>query len=313
MTVNLIETVPVQTMRYQVTHTTTYTYADSVPVSHNELHLTPRDGRRQQCRSARILVKPSPETIGRRLDYFGNHVHFFCQAAGHKRLKVFSKSLVTLRAAPQYDLNASPRWEEVVASVRQDLVPSRLEALQYVFDSPSILRSDELKSYGVKSFQPGRPVLDGLLDLCQRVYQEFKYDSTATHVHSSVEEVLQLRRGVCQDFAHVMIGVLRSLGLPARYVSGYLRTLPPPGQPRLVGADASHAWLSVFCNDLGWIDIDPTNNTLTNLDHITVAWGRDYSDVCPVKGVFLGGGAHTMSVMVDVLPLAGSTPSASSN
>jgi transglutaminase-like putative cysteine protease len=154
------------------------------------------------------------------------------------------------------------------------------------------------------SFVPGRPILAATLDLTDRIHREFRYDPTATTISTPLEEVLRLRRGVCQDFAHLQIGCLRSLGLAARYVSGYLLTMPPPGQPRLIGSDASHAWLSVYCGEAGWIEIDPTNNVIPGTSHITLAWGRDYSDVCPINGVFIGGGQHSMSVWVDVLPLS---------
>lgn len=291
------------TVRYRISHITSYQYSDPVPVSHNELHLTPRDSRRQQVRSHRLEVKPKPVTLSRRLDYFGNHVHYFSQSEGHRRLRIASYSRVTVRATPLPALDSSDAWELVARSVRAELVPSRLEALQYVFNSPSITSSAALREFAAPSFPAGKPILEGMKDLCHRIFSEFAYDGTATSVHSSAEEVLALRRGVCQDYAQLMIGGLRSLGLPARYVSGYLRTYPPPGRPRLIGADATHAWVSVFCNDLGWVDIDPTNDVFPYLEHVTIAWGRDYGDVCPVKGVFLGGGAHQMTVSVDVAPL----------
>ena len=178
-------------------------------------------------------------------------------------------------------------------------------AAPYSFDSPCVRRDDRLASYAAMSFTPGRPLLEAALDLTSRIFHEFKYDPTATSVSTPTMEVFEKRRGVCQDFAHLEIGCLRSLGLAARYVSGYLLTDPRPGQPRLVGADASHAWLSVFCPGHGWVDLDPTNNVIPSMRHVTVAWGRDYGDVCPIKGVFLGGGSHWMTVAVDVVPCGG--------
>ncbi len=179
-----------------------------------------------------------------------------------------------------------------------------LEAYQFAFDSPHVPTSPDLADYAAVSFSPGRPWLEALLDLTRRIHTEFKYDQTATNVSTPLERSAAMRRGVCQDFAHLQIGCLRSLGLAARYVSGYLVTAPPPGQPRLVGADASHAWLSAFSPEHGWIDVDPTNDMIPSPKHITLAWGRDYSDVCPIKGVFIGGGHHGMNVSVDVMPLA---------
>jgi transglutaminase-like putative cysteine protease len=183
--------------------------------------------------------------------------------------------------------------------------PWWLEARQFVYESPHVPITKALADYAAPSFSPGRPWLAAVLDLTARVFSQFQYDPTATTVNTPVAQVLQNRRGVCQDFAHLQIGCLRSLGLPARYVSGYLLTAPPAGQQRLVGADASHAWLSAFCPELGWIDFDPTNNQIPTTKHITLAWGRDYSDVCPIKGVLVGGGQHRMRVAVDVVPVEG--------
>jgi transglutaminase-like putative cysteine protease len=178
-----------------------------------------------------------------------------------------------------------------------------LEVRQFIYDSPHVAATTELADYARPSFAPGRPWLEATLELMARIYREFAYDPMATNVSTPLETVLTMRRGVCQDFAHLQIGCLRSLGLPARYDSGYLLTTPPAGQPRMVGADASHAWLAAWCPGVGWVDFDPTNNVVPSLGHITVAWGRDYSDVCPIKGVFIGGGEHAMNVSVDVEPL----------
>ena len=198
----------------------------------------------------------------------------------------------------------SPAWETIRDGFRSLLDSDRLEAVQFRFNSPSVVTSSDFFDYARPSFPAGRPILEAVADLTTRIHTDFKYDPRATTVNTPLEDVLELRRGVCQDFAHLEIGCLRSLGLAARYVSGYLRTIPPPGKPRLIGADASHAWLSVFCNELGWVDVDPTNDCFPTTDHITVAWGRDYTDVCPINGVFVGGGSHAMKVSVDVEPLA---------
>jgi transglutaminase-like putative cysteine protease len=186
-----------------------------------------------------------------------------------------------------------------------DRTPASLDAYQFVFESPRIRPSAEFAKYAAPSFQPGRPFVEALLDLTARIYKEFKFDSKATSVRTPAEEVLKKRRGVCQDFAHLQIACLRSLNLPARYVSGYLRTYPPPGRPRLIGADASHAWVSAYCPGLGWMDVDPTNNVVPSYNHIMLAWGRDYGDVSPLRGVIVGGRDHTLKVAVDVEPVAG--------
>jgi transglutaminase-like putative cysteine protease len=177
-----------------------------------------------------------------------------------------------------------------------------LDVYQLTLPSPRIALLPEVRTYALRSFSAGRPIVEGLIDLSARIHADFAFDSRATTVHTPLQELMRLRRGVCQDFAHLAVGCLRAIGLPARYVSGYLRTIPPPGKPRLVGADASHAWLSAWCGPLGWIDFDPTNNVLTGDSHITIAWGRDYGDVCPIQGVFVGGGDHSMGVSVDVVP-----------
>lgn len=290
------------TATYKIVHTTTYQYGDTVPICHNEVHLNPRNSKWQECHSFRLNIRPHPEAVGRRTDYFENIVHHFSIQEGHRRLRVTASSNVRVFSRGTILAEQSPAWETVRDGIRL-LEPDRLDAIQFVLDSPSVIASAQLRQYAVPSFPAGRPILEAIRDLTARIFKDFKYDPRATTVNTPLEDVLKLRRGVCQDFAHLEIGCLRALGLPARYVSGYLRTIPPPGKPRLIGADASHAWLSVYCNELGWVDVDPTNNCFPNLDHITVAWGRDYRDVCPVNGVFVGGGAHSMSVSVDVEPV----------
>ena len=293
----------IKTATYKITHTTTYRYGEMVPVCHNEVHLTPRDTASQCCHHTRLQIKPHPDIVSRRHDYFGNVVHSFSIPEGHRRLSVSATSRVDVKERVLAAPAKSPAWDIVRDGMRQPHDEDRFGALQFLFNSPSVVASADLRAYAEPSFTAGRPILDAIGELTTRIHKDFKYDPRATTVNTPLEEVLELRRGVCQDFAHLQIGCLRSIGLPARYVSGYLRTIPPPGKPRLIGADASHAWLSVFCNESGWVDVDPTNDCFINLDHITVAWGRDYTDVCPIKGVFVGGGAHTMAVSVDVEPL----------
>jgi transglutaminase-like putative cysteine protease len=212
---------------------------------------------------------------------------------------------VAVRAEKSPTPESSPGWEDVAALFRDPVSPEVVEPYQFVFDSTQVRASFELADYARESFSKDTPLLTGAADLNRRIFKDFKYDSKATTVATPLEEVLDKRRGVCQDFAHLGIAFLRSLGLPARYVSGYLRTRPPEGKPRLVGADASHAWLGVFCPGVGWVDFDPTNNVQPEEEHITVAYGRDFGDVSPVAGILTGGGRHDVKVSVDVSEAAG--------
>lgn len=295
-------------MRYRVTHTTTYSGDEPVSVCHNEARLRPRRLRYQICRAHELHILPAPAIQTLRSDYFGNDVSVFSFNHGYDTLQVTAISDVHLTPHSRAADDPSPAWEEVLASLKSRPTESDLFACEFAYDSPRVRISPKLADYAKPSFAANRPILAALADLTSRIHHEFQFDSQATHVHSTVEEVFELRRGVCQDLAHVQIATLRSLGLAARYVSGYLRTYPPAGQPRLVGADASHAWLSVYCGELGWVDIDPTNNLFPDTEHITVAWGRDYDDVPPLRGVYIGGGRHSLSVGVDVLPLAEDPP-----
>ena len=238
-----------------------------------------------------------------RLDYFGNRTLYFSLNEPHRTLEILARSLVEVSLRPDVDRAASPAWEDVREALRTPRRRDILDACQFVFDSPQAGVAQSVVEYARPSFRARRPLLEAVWDLVNRMHRDFAYDSQATDVSTPVTEVMAKRRGVCQDFAHVAIAALRGLGLSARYVSGYLLTRPPPGRPRLVGADASHAWLSVFVPDAGWYDFDPTNNLQPADEHITVAWGRDFSDVTPVRGVILGGGRHVVRVSVDVTPV----------
>lgn len=289
-------------MKYKVTHTTTYEYSETVPLCQNEARLAPRNLPGQVCRYHRLVIRPEPASLGRRIDYFGNTVHFFSIHAGHRRLSVTSISKLDLeRPAPPL---VSPAWESVRESLGRDRSLPGLDAYQFCFDSPHAAGGEALAEYAGASFLPGRPIIEAAAELNRRIHADFTYDTTATTVSTPLEEVFRKRRGVCQDLAHVALGCLRSLGLSARYVSGYLRTHPLGQQPQLVGADASHAWIAVYCGPAGWVDFDPTNNVeVVGEDHITVAWGRDYGDVCPINGTYIGGGQHNVNVAVTVAPL----------
>ncbi|HEX4335019.1 MAG TPA: transglutaminase family protein [Polyangiaceae bacterium] len=287
-------------MRYRVTHTTTYTYEEAVSVSHNEARITPRRTLGQNPQRTQLLVDPMPAALIADTDYFGNTTHFFSLEESHERLTVTAVSDVDVDGIPTPAPGLTPAWESVPELIRRDRTRAGNDAVGYVFPSPLSRYDAEIRAYAEESFAPGRPVLDAAVDLTRRIYQDFAYVPGSTSISTPLSSVMRARRGVCQDFAHLQIAMLRSLGLPARYVSGYLRTLPAPGRPRLTGSDASHAWLSLYCPGFGYIDLDPTNGTIPNDEHVTVAWGRDFGDVSPLKGVILGGGAHDLRVSVDV-------------
>jgi transglutaminase-like putative cysteine protease len=287
---------------YRVRHVTTYAYEDPVSVSHHLLRLTPRNLPGQVCHETQISILPEPPVTTTGSDYFGNIQTFFTLQEPHDSLVVEATSELEVHAAKPPDLSASPPWETVVESLVTDHSEEGLDAYQFVFDSQRVAASRELADYARSAFPTGRPLLQAVLELMRKLHRDFRFDAKATEVSTPVQEFFQKRRGVCQDFAHLQIACLRSLGLPARYISGYLRTLPPPGQPRLVGADASHAWCSAWSPGAGWVDFDPTNNCVPTDGHITVAWGRDYSDVSPIHGVLLGGAKHTLDAGVDVMP-----------
>jgi transglutaminase-like putative cysteine protease len=290
-------------MTYRIVHKTTYQYKHQVSFGNHVVYLAPRSQVRHLCESHQLLVTPTPATRTERIDYFGNRVSFFTIQEPHEKLAIEARSIVAIDGEVAWP-GHSMAWDDVARSVPDVLTPAGLEALQFVFESPRIKPSAEFADYAAESFPPGRPLAEALLDFTARIHREFRFDSKATDVRTPPEEVLRERKGVCQDFAQLQIACLRSLNLPARYVSGYLRTYPPPGRPRLVGADASHAWVSVYCPEAGWLDVDPTNNVVPSQSHVTLAWGRDYGDVSPVRGVILGGRDHKLDVAVDMEPLA---------
>jgi transglutaminase-like putative cysteine protease len=287
-------------MKLRIVHKTTYLYGDAVTTSHHEARLAPRDTEAQRTLSHELLVTPEPVARRRRFDYFGNRAVHFSLSEPHRSLEVCAKSVVEVRALRPPVLDDTPSWEAVRDRLRRDRKRDMLDAYAMAFDSPFVPISPELAEYAAPSFTEERPVLEAVNDLMSRIHREFTYDPRATDVSTPLGDVLTLRRGVCQDFAHLAIGCLRAQGLPARYVSGYLLTRPPPGKPKLVGADASHAWFATFVPEYGWVEFDPTNNLLPSDEHISVAYGRDFSDVTPIRGVIHGGGQHQLSVAVDV-------------
>lgn len=297
------------TYAYHILHETSYAYSQPVHLSHQMLRLTPRSLPWQSCTSHAIRITPEPLNLRMFLDSFGNPLQSFSLEQDHSGLSAFAESWVELEARPLPV--ATLPWEQVRDAIDyragRSLLPDDLLATHYLFESQHVRIKREFARYAAACFTPGRPLLEGVQSLMQRIFTEFTFDPSATTVSTPVTEVFANRRGVCQDFAHFMLSCLRSLGLAARYVSGYLVTEPPPGQARLIGADASHAWVSVYCPAMDggrglWIDADPTNGIFPDISHITLGWGRDFLDVSPLRGVLIGGGEQTMKVAVTVTP-----------
>jgi transglutaminase-like putative cysteine protease len=298
--------------RYDVRHVTTYAYSDVVPVCHNEIHLVPRELPSQRLLSSFIAVEPQPDHVSTHLDFFGNTAGIFSIDEPHERLVVTSTSRVEVDPPREWTAFERLPWETIRDRLRRDTDPAALDARQFTDDSQHVRTSPRLAAWAAESFTPARPWAESLIDLTRRIHRDFAYDPTATTTATPVEEVFVLRRGVCQDFAHLQIACLRSLGLAARYVSGYLsnerRLQGAAGEGEydagMVGADASHAWLSCWGGEDGWLDVDPTNDCTAGTLHVTVAWGRDYADVSPVKGVCVGGGHHDIRVAVHMVRIA---------
>lgn len=292
--------------RYYVLHDTRYGYAEPVGLSRQLVRLRPRDLPFQRVDKYHLSITPEPDVLSEREDAFGNPITSFCIEKNHDSLSVCASYWVDVAQRPVPHESDTLPWEAVKErfSYRagRPLSPDDLDASRFLFESPRVRNKREIAAWASDCFPPGLSVFTGARALCARIHDEFVFDPTATTVTTPVTEVFQSRRGVCQDFAHFMLSCLRSLGLSARYVSGYLLTRPPPGRPRLLGADASHAWVSVYCPDHGWIDLDPTNGILAGQEHITIGWGRDFEDVTPLRGVLLGGGSHTADISVTVAP-----------
>jgi transglutaminase-like putative cysteine protease len=287
-------------MTCKIAHRTVYGYSAPVTVSQHAARVEPRSLRNQFLEEFSLDIAPEPSVRKTRTDYFGNRICFFSIQEVHSRLEIVAECRVTVVPVTQPALSLSPRWEQVARLFSDPVSPEVVEPYEFVFDSPLLRASPALADYARQSFSAESPLLVSVLDFNRRIHADFKYDKIATTVATPLEEVIENRRGVCQDFAHFGIACLRSLGLAARYVSGYLRTEPPAGKPALVGADASHAWFSVFCPGLGWIDFDPTNNVMPETSHITLAYGRDFNDVSPVSGIITGGGKHNVKAGVTV-------------
>lgn len=289
-------------MRYKIHHQTIYEYASSVSYSHHVSRLRPSASQRQEQGSFELKITPAPDSLSHSVDYFGNACSYFGLTTPHRKLVIDSFSEVQVKeySAIDLDLDLSMPWEMVRDILRSSHLAPDLSASEFSFASPLCPLMPELADYARQSFGKGVPILQGAKDLTSRIFKDFKFDPKVTTVATPISEVFAKRAGVCQDFSHLQIACLRSLGLAAAYVSGYIRTLPPPGEEKLIGADASHAWVSVYAPQIGWTDFDATNNVLPGKDHIFVARGRDYLDVSPVRGTVFGGGSQNLKIGVTV-------------
>jgi transglutaminase-like putative cysteine protease len=290
-------------MRYRVRHQTSYQYGGDVAHSHQLLHLAPRDSATQICRSRTITLTPEPSTRREDVDAFGNFVTRLEFDLPHDHLDVLAEVEVEVIAPQDAPAADSAPWEEVRDALSfsgRPMSAAQLDACRFRMESSYVRIKQVFGDYGTDCFPPRSPVMQGALSLMHKIHRDFTYAPGSTNIRTSAIEAFTARRGVCQDFAHIMLACLRARGLAARYVSGYLRTAPPGSDAALLGADASHAWVSVFCPPFGWIDLDPTNDVRVATDHIVIAWGRDFGDVSPLRGVIIGGGRHRLSVRVSV-------------
>jgi len=291
------------TVTYRVTHRTTYRYEADVGPGYSQLHLQPRDLPSQRCLATQITVEPAPSDYREWTDFFGNRVAYLAIEAPHRSLTLTAVSTVEVDDRDAPTLFSGGSWEDARDDIRSHRDASARDAAAFVLDSPLVRASVMFADYARPSFTPGRALLEAVADLASRIHRDFTFKPGATSVTTALEEAFELRKGVCQDFAHVAIACIRSMGLAARYVSGYLETNPPPGAAKLQGSDVSHAWASVYAPGLGWFGIDPTNDRFVGGRYVTTAWGRDYSDVPPVSGViFTNGGTASLDVEVDVIP-----------
>jgi len=288
---------------YDVSHRTVYRYSTPVVQSQHVVHMTPRVVERQVVKGHTLLVDPAPTLRTEREDYYGNRVVMFDIEQEHEELIVHAKSSIDVTAPEEIALEQSTPWDTLAAVIGDAKSKVPLDVIGYACVSKHTRPTVEIAEYARPSFARGRPVLQAAWDLNSRIFSDFVFDTTATDVSTPVGQVLRQRRGVCQDFSHLALACLRAMHLPARYVSGYILTAPPLGVPKLAGADASHAWISVWAPEFGWVDFDPTNGLRPLDEHITIAYGRDYDDVSPISGILLGGSEHSVSVGVDVLPV----------
>ncbi|MBC7450405.1 MAG: transglutaminase family protein, partial [Cytophagales bacterium] len=276
-----------------------------VSLCHNIARLIPRTTAAQACKSCTIDIDPQPEIINEYEDFYGNKVIYFAIQEPHEKLivTVTSELAKNKQTAIQLGFYGSTPWEEAKTLLYQSQ-PDLIDARQYIFETPMTASSELIKEYAATSFTTGRPMFEACNDLMSRIFKDFKFESGATSIATPLSEVMEHRKGVCQDFAHLAIACVRTMGLPARYMSGYIETLPPEGEEKLVGVDASHAWFSVYIPSVGWVEFDPTNNVIPSDQHLLIGWGRDYEDINPLKGIILSNGEHELKVSVDVRRIA---------
>ncbi len=288
-------------MEYQITHITEYEYFQPIAICHNIAKLLIRNTSDQQSIKTNININPEPDRISEYVDFFGNKVLYFAIQQEHKKLTVSIQSIIekTVSSPIQVNIYSDLAWNEIPALLL-DVTPEHIEAKQFISETDYTKTSSEIHEYALKSFINGRSFFESTKELMQRIYTDFEFKPGSTNVTTPLIEVMKERKGVCQDFAHLSIACIRSVGLPARYVSGYIETAAPEGKEKLFGVDASHAWFSIYIPNTGWIDFDPTNNIIPSQQHITIGWGRDYADITPLKGVILSSGKHKLSVSVDV-------------
>jgi transglutaminase-like putative cysteine protease len=287
-------------MRYSVEHTTKYRYHEQVSLCHNIAALAPRNTDKQTCKAFNIIISPLPEVLEEHIDFFGNKLYYFVIEQEHEELTVTVRSQVEKINAKDEQLpHPDQSWE----TVRDMLLASKGELMEEKqFTNPTEITAaiPEIKTYAEQSFTAGKPLFEAVYDLIKRIYTDFSFTPGFTTISTPLSVVMKEKKGVCQDFAHLAISCIHSMGLSARYVSGYLETLPPEGKEKLAGIDASHAWISVFIPEMGWVDFDPTNNQLATEQYISIGWGRDYFDIIPLKGVIMSSNPHELSVSVDV-------------
>ncbi len=290
-------------MIYDIRHLTSYTYGSSVTFSHCALRLLPKDGAGQFVMSASLDIDPVPKDLNQRVCFFGNRVTSLTIETAHRRLEDEANISVEIERDPSVDPKLTPAWEYVRESAFSSSSIDSDSPVHFIYPSRFVPPYEPAADYARAHFTPGRPVLEAAISLMQHMRGDFRYDPKATILSTPLSEAFEKRHGVCQDFAHIMIAALRGIGLPAAYISGYIRTIPPEGQKRLQGADAMHAWVSLWCgHGFGWIDLDPTNDMLIGNDHIVLARGRDYADISPVAGIILGSREQDVDVQVDVVP-----------
>ncbi|HZZ75946.1 MAG TPA: transglutaminase family protein [Puia sp.] len=288
-------------MKYTIQHKTSYTYLEPVSLCHNIARLVPRNTSEQICKNTNIQIEPKPDRINEYEDFFGNRVIYFSIEKEHWELAVNVTSEVERHHSGQIKMQVyrNAILEEVKKEI-QNLKGDSVDIRQYMFETPMTAQNEEILQFALESFQSGKSVFEATEDLTKRIFKEFEYKPGHTTVSTPLAQVMKERKGVCQDFAHLAISCIRAVGLPARYVSGYIETISPEGKEKLIGTDASHAWFSIYIPDMGWIDFDPTNNCIVSDQHITIGWGRDYADIAPLDGIILSSGSHELTVSVDV-------------